>query len=90
MMKRQLFSLDNRVSNNELSSINWSCQTRSPFQLGRREGHINILTFIYVKIQLQKLMIVQPYPTNTDTEGVIESVHINKVSILSGLNLEKM
>ena len=35
-------------------------------------------------------MIVQPYPTNTDTEGVIESVHINKVSILSGLNLEKM
>ena len=35
-------------------------------------------------------MIVQPYPTNTDTEGVIESVHINKVSILSRLNLEKM
>ena len=27
---------------------------------------------------------------NTDTEGAIESVHINGVSVLSGLNLEKM
>ena len=35
-------------------------------------------------------MIVQSYPTSTDTEGAIESVHFNKVSILSGLNLEKM
>ena len=29
-------------------------------------------------------------PFNKDTEGVIESVRINKVSVLSGLNLEKM
>ena len=27
---------------------------------------------------------------NKDTEGAIESVHINGVSVLSGLNLEKM
>ena len=33
---------------------------------------------------------VQSNPVNTDTEGVIESVRINEVSVLSGLNLEKM
>ena len=27
---------------------------------------------------------------NTDTEGSVESVHINGVSVLNGLNLEKM
>ena len=36
------------------------------------------------------LFLVQSHPVNTDTEGVIESVHINGVSVLSGLNLEKM
>ena len=29
-------------------------------------------------------------PVNTDTEGVKESVRINGLSVLSGLNLEKM
>ena len=29
-------------------------------------------------------------PVNTDTEGAIERVRINWVSVLSGLNLEKM
>ena len=29
-------------------------------------------------------------PINTDTEGKIESVRINRVSVLSELNLEKM
>ena len=29
-------------------------------------------------------------PVNTDTEGTIDKVRINGVSVLSGLNLEKM
>ena len=33
---------------------------------------------------------MQSKPINTDTEGATESVHINRVSVLSGLNLEKM
>ena len=33
---------------------------------------------------------LQSNPVNTGTEGAIESVHINGVSVLSGLNLEKM
>ena len=28
-------------------------------------------------------------PINTDTEGAIESVRINRMSVLSGFNLEK-
>ena len=33
---------------------------------------------------------MQSNPVNTDTEGAIESVRINGVSVLSRLNLEKM
>ena len=33
---------------------------------------------------------MQSNPVNTDTEGAIESVRINWVSVLSRLNLEKM
>ena len=33
---------------------------------------------------------VKPHIFNTDTEGAIESVRINGVSILSRLNLEKI
>ena len=32
---------------------------------------------------------VQSNLVNTDTEGAIESVHVHRVSTLSGLNLEK-
>ena len=32
---------------------------------------------------------VQANLVNTDTEGAIESVRVNGVSVLSGLNLEK-
>ena len=32
----------------------------------------------------------QSNPVNMDSEGVIASVHIDRVSVLSGLNLEKM
>ena len=32
---------------------------------------------------------VKPHIFNTDTEGAIESVRINRVSVFSGLNLEK-
>ena len=37
------------------------------------------------------MMVVQSHPVNRDTdrEGAIESVRINGVSVLSGLNLEK-
>ena len=34
--------------------------------------------------------MVQSNSVNTDTEGDIESGHINGVSVLSELNLEKM
>ena len=34
--------------------------------------------------------VVQSNPVDTDNEGAIESVRINGVSVLSGLNLEKM
>ena len=33
---------------------------------------------------------LQSNPVNMDSEGAIESVHINRVSVISGLNLEKM
>ena len=33
---------------------------------------------------------MQSNPVKTDTEGAIESVRINGVSVLSRLNLEKM
>ena len=36
------------------------------------------------------LLEIQSKPFNTVTEGLIESVHINGVSVLSGLNLEKI
>ena len=32
----------------------------------------------------------QSNPFNTDTDGAIKSVRFNRVSIISGLNLEKM
>ena len=34
-------------------------------------------------------MFIESYSINMDTEGVIERIHINKVFVLSGLNLEK-
>ena len=33
---------------------------------------------------------IQSNPLNTNSEGTIESVRINRVPVLSGLNLEKM
>ena len=33
---------------------------------------------------------IQSNPVNTDIEGSVESVRINGVCVLSGLNLEKM
>ena len=33
---------------------------------------------------------IQSNPVNTDIEGSVESARINGVSVLSGLNLEKM
>ena len=33
---------------------------------------------------------MQSNPFNKDTEGGIQSVHINRIFVLSGLNLEKM
>ena len=36
------------------------------------------------------MLKLQSNPVNIGTEGAIESVHINGVSVLSGLNLEKM
>ena len=33
---------------------------------------------------------VQSNHVNTDTEGVVERVHVNGVSVLSGLNLKKI
>ena len=35
-------------------------------------------------------ILLQSNPVNTDTKGAIESVCINRVSILSEVNLEKM
>ena len=35
-------------------------------------------------------LTIQSHPVNTNTEGVIEGVHINGVSILSRLNLEEI
>ena len=35
-------------------------------------------------------MLIQSDPVNTDIEGSVESVRINEVTVLSGLNLEKM
>ena len=32
----------------------------------------------------------QSNPVNTDTKGALESFRINRVSVLSGLNLRKM
>ena len=41
---------------------------------------------------IQKLIQyrVQLNHVNTDTEGVVERVHVNEVSVLSGLNLKKV
>ena len=36
------------------------------------------------------LVLIQSDLVNTDIEGSVESVRINEVSVLSGLNLEKM
>ena len=33
---------------------------------------------------------VQSNHVNTDTEGVVERVHVNGVSVLSGLNVKKV
>ena len=35
-------------------------------------------------------ILLRSNPVNTDTEGAIESVHINGVSVLSEVNLEKI
>ena len=41
---------------------------------------------------IQKLIQyqVQLNHVNTDTEGAVERVHVNRVSVLSGLNLKKV
>ena len=36
------------------------------------------------------LYSIQTSPIDTDTEGVIESIQINMLSVLSGLNWEKL
>ena len=41
-------------------------------------------------ISLQSSTLGTVNPINTDTDGAIESVPINGVSALGGLNLEKM
>ena len=56
---------------------------------------INILgsTFLLILYSLNifvTVVILLEMPVNTDIEGARESVRINKVSILNGLNLEKM
>ena len=56
---------------------------------------INILgsTFLLILYSLNifvTVVILLEMPVNTDIEGAKESVRINKVSILNGLNLEKM
>ena len=43
-----------------------------------------------VKNTVSQLCCLQSYPDDTDTEGTIESLRINGVSEISGLNLEKM
>ena len=44
----------------------------------------------FVDLSMLFLMLIQSNPVNTDIEGSVESVCINEVSVLSGLNLEKM
>ena len=46
-----------------------------------------VLKLISKDLGIKKL---QSNPVNPDTEGVIESVRINGVSVLSGLNFKKM
>ena len=36
------------------------------------------------------MILVQSNPVNMATDGAIESVNINSVSVVSGLNLEQM
>ena len=43
-----------------------------------------------MRFQAKNVRRLRSEPVLSDTEGVIESVRINKVSVLSGLNLEKM
>ena len=43
-----------------------------------------------IKSAVDKIKHIPSNPVNTDTEGSIESVRINGVSALKGLNLEKM
>ena len=43
-----------------------------------------------IKSAVDKIKHIPSNPVNTDTEGAIESVRINGVSALRGLNLEKM
>jgi len=44
----------------------------------------------FVVLSMLFLMLIQSDLVNTDIEGSVESVRINEVSVLSGLNLEKM
>ena len=43
-----------------------------------------------IKSAVNKIKHIPSNPVNTDTEGPIESVRINGVSTLKGLNLENM
>ena len=43
-----------------------------------------------IRSAVDKIKHIPSNPVNTDTEGPIESVRINRVSALRGLNLEKM
>ena len=50
-------------------------------------GTIKIVVVVVVAVVVKP---VQSNPVILDTEGAIENVHIDEVSIISGLNLEKM
>ena len=48
------------------------------------------IKIVVVVVAAAVLKPVQSNPVILDTEGAIENVHIDEVSIISGLNLEKM
>ena len=56
----------------------------------RWHWHIPQETSSQIKSAVDKKKHIPSNPVNTDTEGPIESVRINRVSTLNGLNLEKM
>ena len=58
---------------------------------GGRGGTIaDVSEFLRIFLKSCLLFLIQSNPVDKDTEGAIESVRFKGVSILSGLNLEKM